>query len=249
MKKLIIRIDDVHPRMNWGNFKHLTYELLNRGQSALLGVIPDCKDPKLEFGEFNSDFWNYIRYLKSNGFVIAQHGYQHVYDIRGQSILVGEDQSEFSNHPYDIQLMKLKLGKSILQKENLSTNIFMAPGHHFDSVTLKALRDAGFKYVTDGHALFPFKLKASDLIFVPQLFARPHGTFFGIYTTCCHLDNMKISDIDIFLDKTNGYKVMPFSKVCNINHPIGSELLSRAVAGSFVKLKRNLGKLKAQIKR
>ena len=68
MTKLIIRIDDVHPRMNWVNFKYITSELLKKNYSAILGVIPDNKDLKLQHGEYQDDFWDYIRYLQSKGF-------------------------------------------------------------------------------------------------------------------------------------------------------------------------------------
>jgi len=247
MKKLIIRIDDVHPRMNWGNFKYITSELLSKGQTALLGVIPDCKDPKLQFGSYQDDFWDYIRFLRSNGFVIAQHGYQHLYDTRGRSILVGEDQSEFSTHDYNTQFTKLDLGKNILIKENLSTDVFMAPGHHFDDITLKALSDAGFNYITDGYAFFPFRSKTSNLIYVPQLIARPHGTIFGVYTTCCHIDHMKITDIDEFLQKTNGYHIVSFSEASTMLHPIGTELLSKTVAEFLINVKRNFGRIKKKL--
>ena len=247
MKRLVIRIDDVHPRMNWDNFKYITTKLLSRGQTALLGVIPDCKDSNLEFGYYQDDFWSYIRFLRSNGWEIAQHGYQHLYDAHGGSILAGEDQSEFATHDYDTQLMKLELGKNILARENLSTDIFMAPGHHFDDFTLKALSDSGFNFITDGHAFFPFRLKTSNLIFVPQLIARPHGLLFGIYTTCCHLDHMKISEIDDFLYKLSGYRIISFSEASKSLHPLGTEFISKAVAATLINLNRNFKRVKKAI--
>jgi len=246
--KLVIRIDDVHPKMNWENFKYFTSKLLKRNQVGLLGVIPDCRDPKLAFGEYQPEFWDYIRFLKANNWEIAQHGYQHLYDTKGGSILVGFDQSEFSSHDFSTQVMKLKQGKNILSMEGLETDIFMAPGHHFDDVTLNALTSTGFKYITDGHAFFSFNHESLNLIFVPQLISRPHGMFFGVYSTCCHLDKMKVTEIDNFLDKTNKYNIISFSDALTFKHPLGTEVLSKSIAGSAINLKRIINFRKKQLK-
>lgn len=248
MRNLIIRIDDVHPKMNWENFKYLTGGMLNKNQTGLLGVIPDCKDPKLEHGKYQSDFWDYIRFLKSKGWTISQHGYQHVYDTQGKSILAGEDQSEFSTHDYKTQAMKIKLGKSILAKKGLSTDIFMAPGHHFDDITLTALKDSGFNYLTDGYAFYPFKFGSTGLKFVPQLFARAHGLPFGIYTTCCHLDNMDIKQIDNFLDEILKFNIVSFEDAARHEHPFGTESLSRKTAELLIYLYRKFGKIKSKLR-
>ena len=124
----------------------------------------------------------------------------------------------------------------------------MAPGHHFDRTTLKALSDLNFRYITDGHAFFPYKMKELNLTFIPQLFARPHGFSFGIYTTCCHIDHMNQDEIDIFLEKTTSFDILPFSDAFNVAHPYGAKNLSILTAKLLINLNRLFVKIKRRLK-
>ena len=89
MVKLIVRIDDVHERMNWDNFEFFTDLLLSRGLTAILGVVPKCEDKKLIVSESAGGFWQRIESLEMAGFKISQHGFRHVYDSNGTTILLG----------------------------------------------------------------------------------------------------------------------------------------------------------------
>ena len=92
--------------------------------------------------------------------------------------------SEFAGLPYKEQYERIRRGKEIMNSKGLYTDIWMAPGHSFDQNTLKALKDSGFRYLTDGTALYPFK--RNDLVFVPQQLWQPRPFSFGVFTICLH---------------------------------------------------------------
>lgn len=209
--KLIVRVDDVHERMNYTNFIHFIQEMNKKSHTALLGVVPDCQDPKLLVDEPYPDFWKLISDLKISGWEVAQHGYQHLYTEKNvNTILRGRDDSEFAGLSYSDQFQKISNGKAILENKGIEVDVFMAPGHAYDETTLKALKDSGFNFLTDGFGIFPYK---RHLICVPQLLSKPHGFYFGCYTTCVHLDKMTIVDINKFINSLDDYDVVNFSNI------------------------------------
>ena len=120
------------------------------------------------------------------------HGYQHKYVNKSGGLLKIHQGSEFAQLPYDVQLEKIKKGKEILEKNGIKTDIFIAPGHSFDKNTIKALKSEGFKYLSDGIALWPFE--KYKMIWIPQIAWKPHRIPFGIITFCLHPNNLSEKD-------------------------------------------------------
>jgi hypothetical protein len=140
----------------------------------------------------NHDFWKIMRKLQRENIAdIAQHGYDHVYISESSGLMderIGfEKKSEFAGLSYRLQYRKIKNGLTILRDNGLNTDIWMAPGHTFDEKTLAVLYELGFKYITDGIGLFPFKRK--NLLFIPQQFWSPSRIPCGIGTVCIHSNN------------------------------------------------------------
>lgn len=189
----IIRLDDIHPQMNLHNFKRIIDCLKKFNVKGILGVIPDNQDISLNRNKIDNNFWQRIKTLERSGFVIAQHGYQHLYDTLEGGILNINHQSEFAGHPYDIQKKKMEAGKKILEKKGLSPTFFMAPSHSFDDITLTVAKELDYA-ITDGFGLWP-KIK-KGLLFIPQLFASPMHLGVGVYTICLHTDNMNDNDFE-----------------------------------------------------
>lgn len=133
--------------MNWKQWGKAKELLDRKGLVALLGVVPDCQDPDLMIEEAREDFWDYIRTLQRQGFTIAMHGYQHIFEC---------GHSEFAGLPYEKQLFKIKEGKRILKDHGIETDVFFAPAHNFDDNTLRALSECGFKFVSDGMSKKPY---------------------------------------------------------------------------------------------
>lgn len=156
MKRILLRIDDICPTMDFVRFNE-AMELMDKyGVKPLLGVIPDCQDPDLQIEPEHSDFWEFVKGLQDKGYTIAMHGYIHVFDNHARGIVVKRWDSEFAGHPYEVQLEKIRKGKEILESHGIHTDIFFAPGHSYDENTLKALATCGFKYMSDGLSSKPY---------------------------------------------------------------------------------------------
>ena len=185
----ILRLDDIAPNMHWRNFGYVRDACQAVGVKPLLGVIPENQDPQLlQYPRCQFPFFREMRKLQSDGWEIAQHGFQHRYVTQSGGMLNLASRSEFAGLPLEFQRQKLREGKEILKRHGINTRTFMAPSHSFDRDTLTALVDLGFASVTDGLSLLPYR--EYDLLFVPQLFGRPRLMPFGLFTFCLHLNSM-----------------------------------------------------------
>ena len=205
----MIRLDDITPDMNWERF-YRAKEIFDRYRICpLIGVVPDNRDEKLHKEESREEFWNIIRRLQEEGWVVAQHGTYHCYETKTGGILGINPFSEFAGLPYEAQLQKLREGKRILEENGIRTNIFMAPGHTYDKNTLKALKECGFEVITDGLAAQPY-LNEGILCIPCRLrgFKKPDG----IDTVCLHtnlMDEKDMDELDAFC-KANHEVIVPF---------------------------------------
>ena len=120
--------------MNWQNFKFFTDMLIDSGLTAILGVIPQCEDRKLIVSDVEKSFWQYIDFLAKNGFKISQHGYRHLYDSSGETLLKGNFRSEFAGLSYEDQFHRLSKGKILLEQKGFLIDTFILPS--FKSSTL-----------------------------------------------------------------------------------------------------------------
>lgn len=168
--KIAVRLDDITPDMDWEGFLRFK-ALLDRYQvKPLIGVIPQNRDENVK-GSGNGrpgDFWAYIRKLQEEGWVVAMHGYEHVYTTQRGGLFPLNHFSEFAGLPYEKQRQMLEDGKKLLEDKGVFTDLFMAPAHSYDRNTLKALKDTGFKGITDGFGDFPYVYRG--LTFYPISF-------------------------------------------------------------------------------
>ena len=72
--KIAIRMDDITPDMNWDNFLALKALFDRYHICPLIGVVPDNRDDGLRIMEPREDFWEYLKELQGEGWMIAQHG-------------------------------------------------------------------------------------------------------------------------------------------------------------------------------
>lgn len=220
--KYLIRLDDICPTMNWGNFIKLRKIFEENNIKPIIGIIPGNKDEQLNIENENEDFWNILKELKNNNWIVAQHGYQHLYVNGNGGILNINKKSELSGLSYRAQLEKILMGKEILEK-NLETKIewWMAPAHSFDKNTCKVLKELNFKYITDGIALFPFE--KFGLTWVPQQLWKPRKKLFGLWTICIHpnsVTNEFLNNLDKFIkENKEKFKVDSFCpNFCLLNN-------------------------------
>jgi predicted deacetylase len=246
----IYRMDDITPDMDWEKFWMFIDVFSKYKVKPLLGIVPDNKDPKLAKNPYNKDFWSIMRKLYEEDKVeFCQHGYNHVYVTNAEGILKSiygfKRQSEFAGLSYDEQYRKIAAGKKILQAEGINTDVFMAPSHSFDETTLDVLVDLGFKTITDGVGLYPFKRKG--LTFVPQQFWAPCKAYLGINTICLHTNELNAD----FLQKVENHlkaknKVISFSDALKFRSTFIHLLINRVFCVYYI-LRRNL-KIRTRIK-
>ena len=193
MKGLLIRMDDITPDMNWDKFDKLIQIFDKYDIKALLGIVPDNQDPQLHIQEPREDFAQRMLKLQKKGYLLAQHGYQHRYVTENGGMLNVHKTSEFAGLSFEDQLQKLLHGKELLEQQGIVTNIFMAPGHAYDEITLKALYQARFTYMTDGYGCTPYI--DHELQFIPCTLTNVKERD-GIDTICLHANTMSEHDIE-----------------------------------------------------
>lgn len=196
--KVTVRMDDITPDMNWRNFNR-TIELLEKYDAwPLLGIVPDNQDPMLVVEKPRDDFAQIILELQRKGAVLAMHGSNHVYTTKKGGIFPLNLFSEYAGVPFEVQKDKLSSAKEKLEALGISTDIFMAPGHTFDKNTLKALRELGFKYLTDGFGYKPFYQEG--IAFLPIAFrkGKVYNEGSGMTTIVLHVNDWKEEDFASF---------------------------------------------------
>ena len=161
--KIAIRLDDITPGMDWKKFLEFK-ELLDRyGIKPLIGVVPDNQDPMLSTGESREDFWEYVKELKEQGWVIAMHGCTHIYNSKSGGMFPLNDFAEFAGNSLEVQREKIRRGKSLLEEKGIVTDFFMAPAHTYDENTLLALKENGFTKITDGFGKKSYPSRNKDI--------------------------------------------------------------------------------------
>lgn len=187
MRGILVRLDDITPDMDWDRFYQLK-EIFDRyGIKPLLGIVPDNQDAKLHKQDAREDFWDVMLGLKKNGWVLSQHGYQHIYVNHEGGLLKLNKNSEFAGLSLQEQQDKLARGKQLLKQHGVETDIFMAPSHSYDKVTIEALKQTGFRYVTDGYGCNTYQYRG--LGFVPCTLTRYQHRK-GVDTICIHANTM-----------------------------------------------------------
>lgn len=156
-RKILVRCDDICPTMDYGQFERARKLFKKMNIYPILGVIPDCQDPDLKIEAAHEDFWDYMLELQTEGYTLAMHGYQHMFDSNTRGKVNLGWKSEFAGHSLSEQIEKIKKGKEILEQHGIKTDIFFAPAHSYDDNTLQALAVNGFKYMSDGWSLKPYK--------------------------------------------------------------------------------------------
>ena len=202
--------------MDWPKFLKFKGLLDVYGIKPLIGVIPDNMDTSLD-GNLDgapTDFWEYIKELKNDGYVISMHGMSHVYTTSEDGMFPLNKFSEFAGLPYDEQLELLSYGVDIFNEHEIDTDIFMAPAHSFDNNTLRALGELGFMKITDGFGNKPFVYK--DMSFYPISFNRKsvlkNKNKSGFTTFVYHVNTMNDRDFENFEKLLKEYDVISYSE-------------------------------------
>lgn len=189
-------MDDITPGMDWDKFLRFK-EICDRHEiKPLIGIVPENKDSMLNIDEPREDFWDYVASLKSDGWIIAQHGETHVYATNKKGCFPLNALSEFAGKSYEEQFEAIKRGKQILEQRGIYTDFFMAPAHSYDKNTLKALKNLNFKNITDGFGKMPYSWK--NITFYPISFKQESSLKknSGYTTFVVHTNTMNDRDFE-----------------------------------------------------
>lgn len=219
--KIAVRMDDITPDMNWDNFNFFLNLFEQTGISPLLGIVPDNRDKSLvctaevrqqelpcnscEVDRRVNFFYSTMKSLENKGFVLAMHGYHHVYTTKRGGIFPLNRQSEFAGVPYYKQKEMLKNGREKLKQNGIDTDIFMAPAHSYDKNTLKALKEAGFTKMTDGFGKTPYIYRGLTFYPISFMLSRSLKQRDGATTIVLHANKLTEAEKDRYTKLFNQY--------------------------------------------
>ena len=217
MKTMIgFRLDDICPTMHKKRFQAVMDILMEQGVPPLLGVIPDCRDPKLRLQPEDPGFDSMIHEYQQRGCEIALHGDTHMYDTKNGGILQVGTKSEFAGHTEEEQKRRLAHGLAILNARGFQPKIFMAPSHSYDQNTLRALQQLDIHMVTDGYTRTNYT--EQGILFIPcRHTVALRRKMKGIVTVCLHTNTMDEEErqrLRAFLKKYSG-RCVPYSTLIN----------------------------------
>ena len=180
----LLRFDDLCPTISparWEQCRKLVEEF---GIHPILAVVPDNKDRDLFHAPPDPSFWICLKEMESAGAAIAVHGYKHVCQSRASSLLNLHRRTEFAGVDFNLQREWIRAGFEILRENGLHPRLWVAPRHGFDRNTLRALRDLGVEYLSDGFARVPHC--RLGVTWIPQQLWSPVAKNAGLWTICIH---------------------------------------------------------------
>jgi predicted deacetylase len=183
----LLRFDDICPTMNWAVWERVEALLEKHRVNPILAVVPDNQDPVLVAGQSNPRFWERVRGWQSKGWSMGLHGYQHRFVATDAGIVGKNRYSEFAGLPQGVQEHKLRAAVELFAAEKIRPDVFVAPAHSFDRVTIDCLLRCGISCLSDGYALHPAR-DSQGIVWVPQQLWEFAWRPAGVWTVCLHLN-------------------------------------------------------------
>lgn len=190
----LLRCDDLCPTASWPRWQRFLSLIEEFKIQPILAVVPDNRDPDLQLSPPDPGFWKRVCAMESAGATIALHGYRHLAQSRGRSLVALHRMTEFAGVAAETQRLWIHAGLTILRGHGLNPRVWVAPRHGFDARTLHALREEGIDVLSDGFARVPFRREG--LIWIPQQLWEPVEKAQGLWTICAHPNTAKDSSVD-----------------------------------------------------
>lgn len=195
MSRYIIRLDDACSKRNIEKWNKIEVLLDKYCIKPLVGIIPNCEDPDMDGYSEDLHFWDKAAEWQAKGWVIAMHGYNHVFCTKKGGINPVNQVSEFADVPLEKQKEKIIQGLKIFDEHNIKPVVFFAPAHTFDNNTLIALKECSdIRIISDTVANAPYK--EGEFTFVPQQSGKARNLPFHTVTFCYHPNGMSDKDIE-----------------------------------------------------
>ena len=231
-----IRIDDLQPGMNKSILTNIISFFKEINIKPLLAVIPYWKE--------DTAFWNTLKGLQKQWWIIWLHWYNHKLrqnPKNTKSLIPIQNYSEFVGLPYKEQNKKIQNGIRIFNKYWIKTNIFVAPAHWLDEITLKTLKENNIKFVSDWFFLYPKII--NWIIFLPQQLWTFRKLPIWYKTICLHLkDFTDLNNYKLRKLKENKTYLRDFSQLLTL--PSEQNAIQKIINHLFEKFWFTLLKLK-----
>jgi predicted deacetylase len=205
LTRYLVRFDDICPTMNWTVWRQVEDALVEEGVQPILAVVPDNRDPNLTFDWPEPRFWRRVRRWQAQGWTIGLHGYHHRYETGDAGIIGRNRYSEFAGLSRAAQRRKIAAALEVFAQEGVVPDVWVAPAHSFDAITLEELAERGVRFVSDGYSLLPH-LDERGLLWVPQQLGRFRRMPFGLWTVCLHHNRWRAAEISEFRARLKQYR-------------------------------------------
>ena len=191
---IIIRLDDAATYMDIERWTRVEDILDKYGVKPLVGVVPDIKDPKMiEVYKEDKNFWKKVKQWENKEWIIAMHGYDHLYISSNGGLNPKCSVSEFAGVPLDIQESKIRRGIKIFNSHDIRPKVFFAPSHTFDENTLMAIKNnSDIRIISDTVSNDVYY--ENDFYYVPQQVGHEANLPFKVVTICYHPNMMEEED-------------------------------------------------------
>ena len=214
MEKYIIRLDDACEKCDIEKWDRIEQILDKYRVKPLVGVIPHCEDPMMDQYEIDTEFWERVDSWISKGWIIAMHGYNHVYGTECGGINPVNKRSEFAGESLEVQKSKISKGVAIMREHGIDPKVFFAPAHTFDNNTLIALKEcSNIRIISDTIANDIYT--KYGFTFVPQQAGRVRKLPFRTVTFCYHPNTMNDDEfvrLEKFLKRYKNYVPFPLEE-------------------------------------
>lgn len=182
--------------MNWRVWADLESILDAHDIRPIVAVVPDNRDPHLQHGPARTDFWEIVRRWQKKSWSIGWHGYQHFYESSASGIVGTHVGSEFAGLSEERQRAKLASAAQIFREQGVTPDVWVAPGHAFDWVTVKLLAQYGISTISDG--FFFRAVRRAGVTWIPQQLWRFREMRGGLWTVCFHHNSWSATDVARF---------------------------------------------------
>jgi predicted deacetylase len=189
--RYLVRLDDACDTMDCNKWDLVERVLDAHGVKPIVAVVPDNRDPQLVFQSADRGFWEKVRSWQAKGWAVAMHGHTHVMrPTREPQLVPLYPRSEFAGLALAEQAAKIRESWRQFAVQSVTPQVWVAPAHSFDAVTLDAIRaETPIRVVSDGIGWSTWY--EHGFHWVPQQlwggFARRP---FGLWTVCLHPNGM-----------------------------------------------------------
>ena len=183
----LLRFDDLCPTMDRGRWERFAGLVERFEIEPILAVVPENCDSQLVRNAAFEGFWDEMRAMQSAGGTIGLHGWRHLCEARGRSLIPLHAVTEFAGVEREMQREWIRAGIARLRAEQLEPRVWVAPRHGFDQMTLEVLREEGIEVLSDGFAQRPFR--RSGMKWIPQQLWSPLEKRSGLWTICVHTNS------------------------------------------------------------